>query len=644
MTGFSVDSVTKGFGAQTVLQNISFDVPAGSRAGIVGPNGGGKSTLLKMLAGLEQPDSGHIGGQGAGIGYLAQQADLPEDNRVLTAVLDGAGRVAELETELRRLEADMQDPGADIDGLLKRYGTLQSEYEHLDGYTLEAQAKMMLNGLEMPEDTWARQVSTLSGGQKMRVALARLLMARPEALLLDEPTNHLDMGGIAWLAKYLKTFPGTIVVVSHDRYFLDEVVTQIIEVFAARIFLYTGNYATYTEQKRLRTETAEKLIESQTEEIDRLQKLADKFRYGTRSVQARNYERRAEQMRGEREGLESGAIGAMPRKQRTMRLRLGTERELISRRTLTVDRLSFGYDDKPLFVNFSAKVFQGERIAIVGPNGCGKTTLLRVLLGQLKPMAGRVTFAPGVEAGYFAQEPPPMDSERSILDYAMYELGFPTIEAARTYLGRFLFSGEEVYKELRVLSGGERSRLSLAQLIKTGGNVLFLDEPTNHLDLPAREALEQALLNFDGTIFIVSHDRYLIDRLATRIWGFDEQDGLIDWDQGLAAFLNRNEPGVTASVPAKPRNETKKTGSRGDAAHFARIRAEMATLEEQIEQWQRTRLQQEELLAKPETYRDEAKRESVQDLYNRAQQEIDRLYNRWVALAAECDSEEEERG
>lgn len=534
MSLLSAHNLHKYYAGNPVLLDINCVLERGERVGLIGRNGTGKTTLLRLLAQLEDYDAGRIHmANGLQLGYLTQGVELPDSMTVWQVAVLSLGPVMELENKLRQLEQAMGAPDV-IDEpmrlalVMKEYAQVSAEFERLGGYDAEVQVRSILTGLGLPEPTWEQAIGSLSGGQRTRVALAKLLLERPDVLFLDEPTNHLDMEAIAWLETNLAGYPGALLIVSHDREFLDNVVTKIWELQEHSLLAYQGNYSAYLLQKEERAKRRELLLQQQQQERQQLERLIGKFKYGTRATLAKSWEKRLERM-------EHIHISRQPK---AMRLNIQTERRS-GNDVLRLQSLTKAYPNKPLFRDFSAEVKMRERIALLGPNGSGKTTLLRVLLGETPADTGNLKWGASIDLGYFSQDLRLPTEDETVLDTLLAGTDMLPAEG-RNYLAKFLFSGESVFQSVGTLSGGERNRLILAKLLLTKANVLVLDEPTNHLDIAAREVLEQALFDYNGTLFIVSHDRYFLRRIATRIWYFS--DGAInDYPLGYAAFLQEQE-------------------------------------------------------------------------------------------------------
>ena len=504
--------IGKYYGSNDVFSHVSFRVEPGDRIGLVGPNGEGKTTLVRIIAGLESPTSGRVERRrGVRIGYLPQDSPELGEQTLWEMMLEGVSDLLRMEEDLASLAERM---AAGDEEAMHRFSALQEEFERRGGYTYEARIRTVLNGLGFRPEQYTMPASHLSGGQRTRALLARLLLEAPDLLILDEPTNHLDIAAVEWLEGWLSEFPGSLLVIAHDRYFLDKVTNRIWELSFGRLETYRGNYSAYLRQREERFRARMKLWEQQQEYIRRTEEFIRRNIAGQRSKEAQGRRTRLQRF------LETEAI-ERPREPRRIRVRI-TPRLTSGDIVYQTHDLVVGYDpQRPLLYVPDVTVRRGERIAIVGPNGTGKTTLLRTLLGELEPLSGAVRRGTGVRVGYISQTHAELDPEKTVLDTILAARRHLEIEEARTLLGRFLFHGDDVFKKIRELSGGQRTRVVLALLAVRRPNTLLLDEPTNHLDIPSQEVLQQVLQEFPGTILFVSHDRYLIQALATHVWAVE---------------------------------------------------------------------------------------------------------------------------
>ncbi|HJW70183.1 MAG TPA: ABC-F family ATP-binding cassette domain-containing protein [Candidatus Binatia bacterium] len=509
----SLGGVSKRYGSQVVLQDVAWSVPIGARVGLTGPNGAGKSTLLKILAGELEPDGGTIAlPRGARVGYLPQHilglggASVLDHALAAFADLHALeGRRAELEHQLATVDPQSDDYGAIMD----RYMAVCEEWDHRGRYDIESETETVLHGLGFTDADLDRDLAALSGGWQMRAALAQLLLRRPDVLLLDEPTNYLDLEARTWLEEFLAAYPGTIIMVAHDRYFLDVAVDHIAEVLHGKVTDYPMNYSRYLAERETRLELARAAYENQKEEIERIEGFISRFRY--QASKAALVQSRVKQL---------GRMERLPPPdghERVLKIRL-PEAPRGGRITLGLEHAHLRFGDHEVYAGIDVAIERGARVALVGPNGAGKTTLLKMMAGVLSLDGGERTVGHNVRIGYFAQDnAESLNAERSVLDEVMSVSTVETAPHVRGLLGAFLFSGESVEKRVGVLSGGERSRLALAKLLLEPMNCLLLDEPTNHLDLTAKEVLLDALLAYGGSVVIVAHDRYILDRLPTQV-------------------------------------------------------------------------------------------------------------------------------
>jgi len=640
MSLLSVENLTKSFGAELIFSGVSFRVDASDRIGLVGPNGAGKSTLLDILAGRQEADEGTLAGASAlHIGYLTQTAGFVPTRTLREELLQVFAEAHAWEQELHTLAARMETPESfenadEYERLLDRYAELQERFEHAGGYTIEARVDQVLDGLGFTKEQQALPATSLSGGQQTRAALGKLLLQEPDLLLLDEPTNHLDLAALEWLEEYLSGWKGAILVVAHDRYFLDKVVTRVLELAFGRIEEYKGNYTRYLEQRVERLDRRRKEYAEQQEYIARTEEFIRRYKAGQRSKEARGRQTLLNRM----ERLER------PQDFQEMRFRLGKQVES-GQVVLSTQKLVVGYPGANkassdgaarLLVVPDMEVQRGERIGMLGENGSGKTTLLRTIIGQLAPLEGRVALGHNALVGYYAQTHDDLNPHNTVLDEIRHSTPFSE-ESARTFLGRFLFSGDDVYKPISALSGGERSRLALAKLTLLGANFLVLDEPTNHLDLPSRQFLEVLLADYDGTLLFVSHDRYFVDALATRVWMV--QDGtLINHPGNYTDYRTRKAAAAARAVVQTRRQEqqagaTQARGKKGQPAangskparQASQVEAEIGAAEQRI-----AALEAELSAASLEA--DVERITTLASDYEREKARLEALYEEWAAL------------
>ncbi|MEW8997100.1 MAG: ABC-F family ATP-binding cassette domain-containing protein [Thermoanaerobacter sp.] len=523
MAIITVSNVTKSYGIDIILQNISFIVNEGDKIGVIGENGAGKSTLFNLLAGFTEADSGTISISTNKIGYLQQNTVIESEKSIYEEVKTVFDEIFQLEKQIKSLEEKISQTKDShlLDKLFLEYSFLTDKYNELDGYSVESKIRGVLNGLGFDVSQFDTPVSTLSGGQKTRLMLAKTLLSNPDVLLLDEPTNHLDINSIEWLEQYLKFYNGTILIISHDRYFLDKIVTRIFEIENTNLSVYESNYTEYLKRKKLDMEAKLKAYEEQQKEIKRIKSIIQiqKNRRTEKSVKmAESKQKLLEKM----ELIEKPVIN-----NRSINLRFDFDLES-GNDVLTVKNLSLSFD-RQIFSNVSFEIKKGEKIALLGPNGIGKSSLLKILVGEIDNFEGEIKFGTNVITGYYEQEFKSLNAEKTVIDEIWDENPYLTQTEVRTLLASFLFKEEDVFKTISTLSGGEKARLSLLKLILSKANFLLMDEPTNHLDLKAKEVLEEALLDYTGTLLFVSHDRYFIDKIATKV--------MILTPQGVEVYL-----------------------------------------------------------------------------------------------------------
>jgi len=552
MSLLTLHSVGQNFGDFDVFKGLCAAVPNDARIGLVGPNGIGKTSLLLILSGLAQPTAGYVGrARGVRIGYLRQEAMeafAERDNTVYEEMMTVFADVHVQEARMRALEAQMADGNAS-DEVLDLYGKAIERFEEAGGYDYDVRIAQTLEGLGFRPEHWELPLNLLSGGQKTRALLARLLLEQPDLLILDEPTNHLDTGAVAWLEQTLRNWKGALLVVSHDRYFLDNVANTIWEMSRIGIESYRGNYSAYLRQRQERYERNVEVFQQEKERLENeLEYIRRNIARASTNGQAVGRLKRLSrdlaaieafgiagaQMKWSETGLgNAGAIGVADAERKIRALqppnirppRLNLNLKTVGRGGDTVLRardMVIGYPERPLFTTDEIVLVRGEVAALVGPNGTGKTTFLKTLLGQLQPLDGKLTVGANIKIGYFAQAHDRLDLNNTVIEELTRHRPKLTPGEARSYLAQFLFRGDDAFKPVHALSGGERARLALAILALDGANFLLLDEPTNHLDIPAQEALQETLEAFEGTVLLVSHDRYLVDQLATQVWDLHE--------------------------------------------------------------------------------------------------------------------------
>lgn len=583
MIVLAAQNIEKSFGVEQVLSDISLHLNEGERVGLIGNNGSGKTTLMRILAGDLEPDGGRVQkAKTSTIGYLQQHAAFTEETTLWDACLSMFAEVLALEELIRTLTHRISIENENEE-LLMEYQKAIDRYEALEGYQYESKIRGVLRGLGFSEEEFTQQVQTFSGGQKSRVLLARLLLENPNILLLDEPTNHLDIDAVQWLENFLQEYKGTVLVISHDRYFLDAITTRIA-FLQEQMTSFEGNYTVFMDKYKKAMEIQTAAFENQAKEIKRQEEIIRRFEaYGNKKfIQARARKRMLEKME---------RIDAPIHENKSMRLRIDPVRES-GKDVLAVEGLSMAYGEKCLFDDLNFSVQKGERIGLIGPNGTGKTTLFRILQQKERPLKGDFTFGTGVHLGFLAQEQQDLSQDNTILDEVWDIAPKKTVGEMRNILASFLFYGDDIFKEIENLSGGERARVQLCKLMLSGANTLFLDEPTNHLDIESKEALESACLAFTGTLFFISHDRYFLNRIATRI--FHLHDGVMDSYIGnYAYYLEKSKPEVeveevvqnkTAEKKEKKKERESRKKSRERQALKREKEKEIRAIEEAIQE------------------------------------------------------------
>lgn len=626
-------NISKAYGVTEILNHINFHIEAKEKLAIVGINGAGKSTLLKIIMNEEEADEGQVViGKDITVGYLAQHQNSYYDKTIYEELLSVKQDVIDLQEQIRQLEQDMKHlEGAELEDALERYTRMNHTFEMQDGYAFESQITGILKGLGFEESEFNRPVSELSGGQKTRVSLGRLLLSRPDIILLDEPTNHLDLNSIAWLEGYLRGYDGAVIIVSHDRYFLDKIVTKVIEIENTQATIYHGNYSYYAQKREEVRLSKYRAYMNQQAEIKHQEEVIAKLKQFNREKSIKRAESR-EKMLDKMERLEK------PQEiHDEMRLTLTPDVES-GNDVLLVEGLSKSFDGKTIFSNVNIDIKRGERVALIGNNGTGKTTILKIINQLLPKDSGKITLGAQVHIGYYDQEHQVLHAEKTIFDELQDAYPQMNNTKVRNVLAAFLFTGEDVFKKIADLSGGERGRVSLAKLMLSNANFLILDEPTNHLDITSKEILENALNNYAGTILYVSHDRYFINQTATRILdlspnGITSYIGNYDYyiEQQLVSTAQSEEK--TAVV--KEETETKKDWKRSkeEQARERKRQNDIKKTETRIEELEQLLSSLEEEMSLPENATNVAKLTEITTRQAAAAEELEALYETWESLS-----------
>lgn len=648
-----VSGIIKRFGVDPILDGVNLQILERERIGLVGVNGAGKSTLLKIVAGEMSYDGGQIfKSKETTLGYLAQNSGLQSDRSIWEEMMNVFAHLTQAEADLRQMEQDIADPAQMEDekkyaDLLERYAKRSDWFKDHGGYEMETRIRSVLHGMGFGEFSPDTQIATLSGGQKTRLALARILLQAPDLLMLDEPTNYLDIATLTWLEDYLRGYSGALLVVSHDRYFLDRLVTTIVEIERHRSKKYTGNYSRYMELKAAEYESQMKQYEKQQDEISKMEDFVQK------NIVRASTTKRAQSRRK--------ALDKMERLDKPMgdlkKAHFSFETAVMSgKEVLRVDQLSVAYDEaSPLFRNVSFDLRRGETVALIGPNGIGKSTLLKCLTGSLRPVSGEIQWGTKVQIGYYDQEQTGLNPSNTVLEELWS--AYPGMEEARirTVLGNFLFSGDDVLKKISSLSGGEKARVSLSKLMLKEANMLILDEPTNHLDLFAKEVLEAALMDYEGTLLFISHDRYFLNKMAERIVelhpGGTEHylgnyDDYVEKKQELEDIAREAAEARLASSKNSAKSDpslssTEKSGAASFEADKQAKREErnrqrkQEALEQQIAKLETEITELEAQMALPEIYQDYMKLQELQEKAEDHKLQLAKAYEEWEELALE---------
>ncbi len=531
----SCNNIEKSFDDNLIFTNCSFFIEDKEKAAIVGINGAGKSTLLKIIVNELSADKGNVViAKDKTIGYLAQYQNISAKNTIYDEMLDAKKDIINMENNIRKLENDMQNAdGEKLEALLSSYTRLNNQFELLNGYSYKSEIIGVLKGLGFEEDTFHKEISTLSGGQKTRIALGKMLLSKPDIILLDEPTNHLDINSITWLEGYLSAYDGAVIIVAHDRYFLDKIVTKVIEIDRTKVTVFSGNYTDYASKKSMLREAEMKRYLNQQREIKHQEEVIEKLRSFNREKSIKRAESR-EKMLNKIEVLDKPVT-----ENKTMAITF-TPKVLSGNDVLKVEGLGKSFGELILFKNISFEIKRGERVAIIGENGTGKTTILKIINNLISADNGVVTLGANVNIGYYDQEHQLLNMDNTIFDEISDAYPSLTNTEIRNMLAAFLFTGDDVFKRINDLSGGERGRVSLAKLMLSKANFLILDEPTNHLDMDSKEILENALKNYKGTVLYVSHDRYFINTTATRILEL-ENGILVNYDGNYDYYTEKHQ-------------------------------------------------------------------------------------------------------
>ena len=640
--------ITKAFGGDTILNDISFLINEGEKAALIGINGAGKTTLLKVITGEYEADGGEVVLQrGATMGYLSQVIDVTSRRTIYEEMLDAKKDIITMEQDIRELEKAISHlSGEELEKAMEKYSQLTDRFEKSNGYAWKSEIVGVLKGLGFTEAEFDTPIHTLSGGQKTRVALSRILLTRPDIILLDEPTNHLDMDAIRWLETFLGNYRGAVLIVSHDRYFLDRVVSKVIEIENGNSQTFLGNYSRYAEKKKAQRDAQMKQYLNQQQEIQHQEEVIAKLRSFNREKSIRRAESR-EKMLDKMELVDKPVV-------LNSRMRISLEPEIISGNdVLTIEHLSKSFDNKPLFKNLNLSIRRGEVVGLLGANGTGKTTLLKIINRHLRPDGGKIHYGAKVSIGYYDQEQHVLNDEKTIFDEISDAYPKLTNTRIRNVLAAFLFTGDRVFQKIGTLSGGEKGRVSLAKLMLSNANFLILDEPTNHLDIQSREILEDAINDYEGTVFYVSHDRYFINQTATRILDLSPE-GIVNYKGNYTYYLEQKEAGnieadsdsVLGSPEASGEDADKKTEtavsskedwkrSREEAARQRKRANELKKTEADISRLEEENESIKEEMNNPDIASNVSRLMELSRKYEENEEALLELYDKWEELSEE---------
>lgn len=631
-----IQDLSYSIGGRALMTDINWTIKPGKRSALVGPNGAGKTTLLRLIVGELQPDNGRINRpKEFTIGYLPQEEIEVQGGSVLETALAGHEKIAELERKIEETRHAFNASSNNQAKLLDKLGDLENKYEALGGYRLESTAKAILSGLGFSAADFLRSLSELSGGWRMRIYLARLLLLNPDLLLLDEPTNHLDLLSLEWLEQYLLQFPGSVILVSHDRFFIDRLAQDVYELDFGRLERYAGNYHFFEREKEKRLQLQRKKFEALEAERKRQERFIERFR-------AKNT--KASQVQSRIKQLEKMEKVKLPPPRRRINFQLSVDVKSY-KDVLSIEHMSFRYQKPWVLENIQLTISRQERVALVGANGAGKTTLTRLIVKQLSPQRGRIILGKRTSVGYYTQHQLDMlDPESNVYDEVFSSVSENHIPRIRDVLGAFQFSGDDVFKKIEVLSGGEKARVSLAKILLSPVNFLIMDEPTNHLDLVSVEALEQALTHYEGTLLLISHDRYFLDKLVNRI--IELKGGrLTEYLGNYSDYIAKRKSAPTENermkskerpqpIGKKTKNQKRLEAEARQAVSRERNRLEKAIEEAEsaIENSEARQKEIENELALPETYRDAERMVFLRKEYSQLKKDLENFYKEWEEL------------
>ncbi|MGG7078058.1 ribosomal protection-like ABC-F family protein [Clostridium sardiniense] len=643
MIVLSCRNIKKSYGIQEVLKDVTISINEGDKVGLIGPNGEGKSTLFKILSKNSTPDSGDIFvDKNKTIGYLSQHLNLDSENTIYDEVCSVFKNLIDLENKIKSLEIKMNEPYDEDNAsyhekLIKDYTTAQELYSHRGGYTYKGDIAKVLKGLGFLEEDFNNLIENLSGGQKTRVALCKLLLQSPDILLLDEPTNHLDLEAIEWLEEFLSTYKGTLLVISHDRFFLDAVTNKTFQVINGHVNCYNAPYTKYLELREKDYETQLKAYNLQQAEIKRQEEIIQKFRSFNREKSIRKAESREKAL----EKLDR--LDAPDKEKGASKIAFETIVKS-GHDVLHIENLAKSFGDTKLFSNVSFDLKRGEKVALIGENGRGKTTLLNIIMGKVKSDSGKAILGANVNIGYYDQEQSDLDYNKTILDEVWDAFPDLTTTKIRTALGSFLFTGDDVFKKIETLSGGEKCRINILKLMLSQSNFLLLDEPTNHLDIPSREALEDAILNYDGSMLIVSHDRYFLNKVINKIVELKENE-MTEYLGNYNYYIEKKENPTRFESYEEIANGKTKTQVKDEKKKVKLAQKEIRVKRTRLREVENEISESEELLEKlnndlclEEIYSDPKEAERVNHEISETELKIESLYEEWENLSEELNN------
>ena len=633
MIVLSCNNLNKSFGIDTILENVSFTVNEYDKVGIIGVNGTGKTTLFKILSGIYGYDSGDIYlGKGVEIGYLEQNTNFHSEGTIFEEVLEVFKDLIEMETYLRDLEVKIANESSnpnskELEKIMNEYSNKLEKFSELNGYGYKSEAKGVLKGLGFSDEDMDKKINILSGGEKTRVLLAKLLLKNPSLLLLDEPTNHLDSEAIEWLEVFLKQYKGTVIIISHDRYFLDQVVNRVFEIHNKKLRTYNGNYSKFIELSKVEKELEIKKFEDQQKEIKKQEESIDRLKaYGR--------EKHLKRARSKEKMLDKVEVLDRPEIYRKKANIKFSPSVTSGNDVLEARDISMGYGDRTLFRNLNLNIYRGEKVALIGPNGAGKSTLFKIIMNNLQPLTGSVKLGTNVHVDYFHQEQKTLNLDNTIIDEIWNDHPQLTQTTLRTMLGAFLFEDEEVFKKISTLSGGERARVAILKLILSNSNFLLLDEPTNHLDIDSKEVLEEALLNYEGTLFTISHDRYFLNTVIDKILVLDE-NGITEYLGNYDYYIEKKKQAQEMSIVATTEEKTKtqlkdeKRKEREQREIEKKARVKRQNIEKEIEEVELKIEELDFLMCQEEVYSNPEKAKEVSQNKSDLENRLSQLYEEW---------------